>query len=71
MSAMANVLSLHERCSSEQKQKDIKAAKDQTSVVGHLKEGGIAEHLRSSHGGLVEGWMGVDGSERYKVRAWA
>ena len=66
---MANVLSLHKRCSSEQKQKDIKSAKDQTSVVCHLKEGGIAEHFRGSHGGLVEGWMG--GSERYKVRSWA
>lgn len=55
---MANVLSLHERCSSEQEQKDIKAAKDQKSVVGRLKEDRIAEHLRSRHGGLVDGWMG-------------
>ena len=37
---MANVLSLHERCSSELKQKDIKAGQDQKSVVGHLKEHG-------------------------------
>jgi hypothetical protein len=61
---MANVLSLHERCSSEHKQKDIKAAKDQKSIVRRLKEHGIAGHLRSSHGGLEDG--GVDGGERYK-----
>ena len=55
MSAMANVLSLHERCSSEQKQKDIQAAKDQKGVVGRLKEDRITGRLRSSHGGLVDG----------------
>jgi hypothetical protein len=55
MSVNGNALSLHERCSSEHKQKDIKAAKDQKGVVGRLKEDRIAGHLRSSHGGLVDG----------------
>jgi hypothetical protein len=52
---MANVLSLHERRSSEQKQKDIKAAKDQKTELGRLKEGRIVEHLRSGHSGLEDG----------------
>jgi hypothetical protein len=56
---MASVLSLHERCSSEHKQKDIKAGQDQKSVVGHLKEHGIAGYLGSSHGGLVDGGLAV------------
>jgi hypothetical protein len=55
---MANALSLHERCSSEHKQNDIKAGKDQKNVVGRLKEDRIADHFRSSHGGLVDGKMG-------------
>ena len=46
-----NVLSLHERCSSEHKQKDVNAAKDQKEMVGLLKEVRIAGHLRGSHGG--------------------
>jgi|SRR6267154_3696620 len=51
---IVNALSLHERCSSEQNQKDIKAAKDQKCVVGGLKEDRIAGHLRNSHSGLEE-----------------
>ena len=52
---MANVLSLHERCSSEHKQKDINAAKNQKELVGSLEKNRIAGPLRSSHGGLVDG----------------
>jgi hypothetical protein len=55
MSVNGNVLSLHERCSSEHKQKDIYAAKDQKVIVGFLKEIRIAGHLRGSHGGLEDG----------------
>ena len=58
---MTDVLSLHERRSSEHKQNDIKACQDQKSVVGRLKEHGIAGYLGSSHGGLVDG--GIGGSE--------
>jgi hypothetical protein len=52
---MANALCLHERCYSERQYKDIKTAKEQKEEVGLLKEGGIMEHFRSGHGGLVDG----------------
>ena len=50
-SAIGNVLSLHERCSSEHKQKDIKAAEDQKKLVDPLKDDRMAGHLGSGHGG--------------------
>lgn len=58
-SAVGNVLSLHERCSSEHKQKDIKAAEDQKKLVDPLKEDRIAGHLGNGHG-----WMNGGGGDR-------
>ena len=65
MSANGNVLSLHERCSSEDKQKDINATKDQKEIVGLLKEDRITGRFRSSHGGLVDGGVRVVKGTRY------
>lgn len=67
---MANVLSLHERRSSEHKQNDIKAGQDQKGVVSRLKEHGIAGYLGSSHGGLVDG-RGLAVAKGRQVRARA